>query len=192
MKQQSVAAAEIELKRAEQKLALLKFGATFDDVATYWSEFLVAANRIYTKLEQGAKAGSSKGWFDSKKHLRRTDPLLSYLQHVRNVDEHGIEQVAELHPPTMAFQTDEGRKEIPMTPGTHTIEFFGSPPKIGWLPPTVRVIPVVDRGITYEPPSSHLGRRIEDSGLFDIANLALEYLQSLVAEAKELAAKSDP
>jgi hypothetical protein len=184
MKQQSVTAAETELARAIQKCEILKDARNFDEIATHWVEFLVAANRIYTKLEQGAKDGSSKGWFDTKKNLRRADPLLSYLQHARNADEHGIEQVQTRHPVSMALDTDEGRLEIPMTPGTHTISFSGSPPKMAWLPPSVRVVPVIDRGKSYASPSSHLGQRIDDTGLLDIASLAVQYLKTLVAEAQ--------
>ena len=42
-----------------------------------WTDFLLAASTIYTKLEQGAKtSGQSAAWFGRKKKQRRDDPVL--------------------------------------------------------------------------------------------------------------------
>jgi hypothetical protein len=73
---------------------------------------------------------------------------------------------------------------MPMTQGTHTLEFSGSPPKIGWLPPTIRGVPVVDRASAYQPPTSHLERPVEDSGP-SYGTFALDYLRVTCWEAKE-------
>src|SRR5438045_1159874 len=59
-----------------------------------WSLFLSQVSRFYSKMEQGSKGcGKSEGWFGRKKHERRSDPLLSYIHHARDADEHGLECV---------------------------------------------------------------------------------------------------
>ena len=61
-----------------------------------WIDFVAAAATIYSKLEQGAKGNaSSEGWFSRKKHDRKVDPLLSYIHHTRNAEEHTIEAITE-------------------------------------------------------------------------------------------------
>lgn len=69
---------------------------TLTEIEAARSDFLVAANRVFSKLEQGAKTnGTSKGWFGRKKHDRRTDPALRYVHHARNADEHRLKKVTE-------------------------------------------------------------------------------------------------
>jgi hypothetical protein len=96
MDAQAVEQAKARLQRADKALYALKIAANYDEAEEAWSDFLLAAATIYSKLEQGSKSkGTSAGWFGRKKKERRDDPLLRFLHHARNSDEHGIERVAE-------------------------------------------------------------------------------------------------
>jgi hypothetical protein len=95
MDAQAVEQAKTKLRKAEKSLETLKAADGYDAAEEAWSDFLLAASTIYSKLEQGSKAkGSSAGWFGRKKKERKDDPVLRYLHHARNSDEHGIERVA--------------------------------------------------------------------------------------------------
>jgi len=84
------------LARANAALAELEAATNYDEAEIAWTDFLLAASTIYSKLEQGAKvSGKSQAWFGRQKKRRRDDHLLRYLHFARNSDEHGIERVTE-------------------------------------------------------------------------------------------------
>jgi hypothetical protein len=59
-----------------------------------WSRLLVFGNRVFTKLEQVSKNSSTgRAWYSRVKKRRSEDPLLRYLQHARNTDEHSLTRV---------------------------------------------------------------------------------------------------
>lgn len=96
MDQVAVGAARGCLGRAKEALLSLKQTDNFDEMEVAWSNFLIMANRVYVKLEQGAKISSkSNAWFGRKKHERRNDPLLSYVKNARDADEHGLMKITE-------------------------------------------------------------------------------------------------
>jgi len=78
MDAQAVEQAKGRLQRAERSLDRLKAATNYDEAEEVWSDFLLAAATIYTKLQQGSKSnGTSSGWFGRKKKERREDPLKS-------------------------------------------------------------------------------------------------------------------
>jgi hypothetical protein len=171
MKRIAYKQADEKLQRAEaavDELRHLRHGIRLAAIDSAWRDFLIAANTIYSKLEVGAKDATSKSWFDRKKHERRTDPLLQYLHHARNADEHGIEHRITTH-----------------LGGIIAVEVWkrGQPkPPQGRLP-TVKLMPVKDRGVTYSLPLEHLGKPIVTQTPLSLAELGLVYLRELVKEA---------
>jgi hypothetical protein len=82
------------LEKARTALKHLEAAKSFDERESAWSDLLIAGNGIYSKLEQGSKvSGKATGWFGRAKKARKEDPLLSYMHHARNSEEHGIEDV---------------------------------------------------------------------------------------------------
>ncbi len=95
MDAQAVEQAEAKWRKAKKSLEILRAAKNYEGAEEAWSDFLLAASTIYSKLEQGSKSkGSSGGWFGRKKKERKDDPVLRYLHYARNSDEHGIERVA--------------------------------------------------------------------------------------------------
>jgi hypothetical protein len=91
--------ARSEYDRAVQSIDALESCNTPADVKTYWSAFLAAAGRVYSELQQGAKvSASSKNWFGTKVSQRRSNPLLQYLWHARNADEHPTIEATKYQP----------------------------------------------------------------------------------------------
>jgi hypothetical protein len=93
--------AKVSFHRAKESLDLIKeIGwepTSFANSARAmraWSDLLTYGNRVFTKLEQASKAtGKGMAWFGGVKRRRKSDPVLTYMQHARNVDEHGLAQV---------------------------------------------------------------------------------------------------
>lgn len=91
------------LEKAEFADHALQSAVSLKETKAAWSDFLLAANVIFSKLQQGSK-GHPKSiyWFGTVVNKRKNDSLLRYLHHARNADEHGLEEVitamkSELH-----------------------------------------------------------------------------------------------
>jgi hypothetical protein len=125
------------------------------------SDFLIAANRIFSKLEQGSKTnGQSKAWFGRKRHERRTNPLLRYIHHARNADEHGLAKVTDRTASGLALGVGPGMWRFDGTTGPggglQITAMGGQVPGLSKfveiIPSKVRLIKVFDCGDPYDPP----------------------------------------
>lgn len=190
----AVSQARQRLEKAERALTNLKAATNFKEAEEAWTDFLLAASAIYSKLEQGSKGyPQSEPWFGRKKTERRNDPLLSYIHHARNSDEHGIERIVGMTPPN---RDGLGRQlkfneRVP-------IKFKCHDPKTGeqtaegegvFAGPTIKPIRVYDRrfGDYFDPPLTHMGENIDYFDFVDgIAAAAFKYLTSLVSDAESL------
>jgi hypothetical protein len=196
MEPQAVAQAFVRLQKAEKTLQALEVATNYDDAESAWIDFLIAASAVYSKLEQGAKSkGSSQGWFGRKKKERKDDPLLRYLHHARNSEEHGIERVVARGGNPRDLPS--GR---PLKFGERVLkklEFRNQGSDAKWGPidgylygPTLTLVRVHDSrfGDYCDPPTEHLGQKIglDDNHIHGVGMLGFKYLTALVAEAHTL------
>jgi hypothetical protein len=184
----AIDAARTERGRAADSLAVVATTNDFPTLEKHWASFLVSAGRVFTKLEQGAKLSSKgKAWWGNQLHQRRTDPLLRYLWHARNADEHTLQRINELQPAQAQVieptKEDIEQLERAMKKETRPWAPLGM---VQWTPEHVVLLPVVDRGVRYEPPKEHLGRPIDNSSPAHIAALALAYLDAMLKQAEAL------
>jgi hypothetical protein len=189
MNKSAVAAASASLDKASASIQVLRSATTFSEFESAWTDFLLAAGRVFSKLEQGAKHdGNSSAWFGRHRGERRADPLLSYLHHARNADEHGIERITELKPGSIKFGSTGAThiKKMTISGGRVEAEISGSPLKFAITPSTARLIAVTDRGVVYTPPTEHLGKPIQDQSAVGIAELAASYLRAMIESASRL------
>lgn len=193
MDQTAVAACSVSLAKAASSIETMRNAKKFAEFEVAWSDFLLAASKIFSKLEQGAKiSGPSKAWYGRQKHTRRTDPLLSYVHHARNADEHGILPITDLKPGGIGIRsagTTQIKKMVIKTDkdgGSLEAETSGDPLLITITPSIVRLIPVFDHGDEYKPPTEHLGAIISDPAPVVIAELALAFLRAMTDEASKL------
>ncbi len=197
MDTQAVEQAKGRLQRADKALYALKTAANYDEAEEAWSDFLLAASTIYSKLEQGSKSkGTSAGWFGRKKKERKDDPLLRFLHHARNSDEHGIERVAARG----GNPTDLGGKPLMFNEYREHVILDVRDPKTGEIKeqnikailhgPSLTMVRVHDSrfGDFCDPPTKHMDKTIEveDNSLIGVAGLGLTYLTNLIAEAEKL------
>lgn len=191
MNPRAVAQAKERLGRAREAVTALRKAKAYIDAWRAWGDFLLAVGGIYSKLEQGAKAnGKSSAWFGRVKHFRKTDELLSYLHHARNTEEHGLENSLSLKAPKLEridadAKVDKLKRELKMLLPVKN----GKPIALKvTMPQGLRLIAVSDPryGDTFAVPREHLGKRLANMSVADLADLALVYLDRLVAEAAAL------
>jgi hypothetical protein len=191
MDKKAIDASIASLMKAAAAVVVMEAAKTFAELESAWSDFLINAHRVYTKLEQGAKTnGKSKDWFGRKKHERKTDPLMRYMHHARNVDEHGLAEITERAPSSLALGVGPGSWQFDGTigpGGLMTVTALGGQvPGVSkfmeYTPAKVRMVKVKDRGVAYDPP---LGQNSADLHPLDAAKLS-SYLQKMVEEAGHL------
>src|SRR6266404_5541572 len=158
MNPRAVDAARTEYQRAEQSGASIRTSNDFSEVQSAWTSFLVHAGRIFTKLERGSKNDNeSRAWWGKKLHERRTDPLLCYLWHARNAEEHTLQQITEMNETSVKnvepTQRDLDRFNRAVANEKRPFVPLGLV-EVVWA--HIKMLDVVDRGITYPAPASHL------------------------------------
>jgi hypothetical protein len=186
MKKSAINEASDNLVRATDSVQVMKNARKRPQFQAAWSDFLSAAQRVFSKLEHGSKnSPESKVWFGLKIHDRRTDPLLRYIHHARNADEHGLEQISTQVP---GYKLGEIESVIYDTTPDMKLKPFPSmvlrPVEI--VPSSAMLFPILDRGVLYTPPSEHLGTKIANPSPIEVAELAVAYLRNMLAEARKL------
>lgn len=191
MNPNAIEQAKARLQKAEKALAELRAAEYFDDAESAWSDFLLAASGIYSKLEQGAKGyPKSEPWFGKEKNLRKTDPLLRYIHFARNADEHGIERVTEQSLDNLHLKFNERQHVKVQAFYENTHEPKGDPLDAVVAGPTLKVVRVYDRrfGDFADPPETHLGAPVHFGHSFpdEVGEVAIRYLRSMIERAEKL------
>lgn len=190
MKQLGVEAAKARLKRLQECISDLETVRTIEDTRTAWAHFLIAANGVYSKLEQAAKGNSqSEQWFARKNAERKNDELMQYLHQARNAEEHSIEGSDAAHAP---YATAENQWTHVVKNGMDgegivaTVE-AGKKLALKMNGAGMHLLPVKNRGRVYDVPKSHLGVTFTKNTVGEIARLTENYLANLIIEAEGLA-----
>jgi hypothetical protein len=170
----ALAAARYELARAKTAAAILQMPTVPAlQVEPAWSDFLVATNRIYAKLQGGANGKRGREWVRSVKEFRQADELLLYLLMARNAEEHGLETSILIGPPrNVAAKPMEVQGKLGIA--------------VSWEPPKHMFLqPLKDSrsGKITALPTTHLGKPLQPMTVGKLAALALLYFEGLIEEA---------
>lgn len=190
MKAKALDDARRRLAKAADARDRMEGGAHQGALLDAWDDFLIAAAGVYSKLEQGAKDDkASAAWYQGRKQARKHDDLLRYIHHARNSEEHTIAGSVD----QVGFRFTDCGKDVRLVdrgPGRlpDVVVPATSSGSLKILPPGARLLPVRDRGVVYDPPSTHLGQPIEGRNPYMVTKLAVEYLAAMVTEAAGLVA----
>ena len=188
------------LASAKARLKDLESSKDYGAGRRQWYDFLLCSNAVFSVLEQGTKGfGKSSNWFAKKKHERKSDPLLCYLHHARNADEHNVPSVTELDRQKIVM-VEDGKpvaeiRDVVGDKGTFFSLSDNTSPNLTKInemriyPDRAKLIRVRDRGVNYDPPSEHLGSVIPDNGPIAVARLMVQYIEAMIAEAGPLIPK---
>jgi hypothetical protein len=193
MNPKAITEATIRLTQARASLIVMESDDwVFEEFELAWRNFLLEASSVYSKLEQGAKSsGKSRAWFGRVKHVRKNDELLSYIHHARNTEEHSLEGSTNRTEIT-AKPANKWTKILPPKEGDNTISATvqsNQPLAVTLISPGIRLVPVTDERYhdTFNPPTTHLGQLLVDRSPIAVARLGIQYFESLISEATNLA-----
>ena len=190
------------LRKARDALTRLEAAMTLDDAESAWADLLLSGNAIYSKLEQGSKAsGKASAWFGRAKKARKDDPLLSYMHHARNSEEHGIEDITKRMEAGQATITirepfdpgklqglqlnigADGRGHVQVSSSNEDVVSTQMYEK-----PSLALVRVKDPRFNdhFDPPYEHLGAKLPDQLPLTIAKLFVAHLARLTDDARSL------
>ncbi|HEY1560844.1 MAG TPA: hypothetical protein VGF71_08135 [Caulobacteraceae bacterium] len=191
MKQEAVRKARRRLKDANAALTCVSTSRDFRGVETAWGHFLRDLNGVFIALERGIEGPQNRQWRDFKKEIRNEDPLLAYLHHARDAEEHGIAPVVSSKPGGVTISAGAQFSMMLVPDEDEEIGFQMVPlpgPGIVFNQPEIRLVSVVDRnGQGYDPPAEHLGMPLLDGSPANVGSMALSYYDGLIREAGKLA-----
>lgn len=180
----------IELAKAVAHAAAMKAAPTIDDSHREWVAFLHALERFWSKSTAHFKRSPKWGnWSHRFDQQRKQDELLSYLVNARGADEHGLDDIATLHPGhttinpvsweqgmSVSLETDANGNMINLK--------TKNPIVISHVKPQIRLLPVVNRGRTYDLPKQHGGVPITAGDAIAMADIALKFYKAFLDEAE--------
>ncbi len=190
-----------ELKRAGEAIANMRSAASLDEFEDQWKLFLHRIERVWNKTKAHyGKSPKFGNWAAPIEEFRRKDPLLAYLCNARGAEEHTVNEITEREPGSVGIGLADGVGVQP--DGSILIEHLEiqtnesgihvrskQPLKFEFKPARARMVPVVNRGRTYEVPTAHSGTRINPDDIPATAETALNYYAEVVRKAEEFFVK---
>lgn len=192
MTSEILAQAEKAQRAAESALARMRAARSFPEFEDAWNELLNALGKVWTRILAACKANQARTakWRGDQERFRREDPLLRYLHHARNSDQHSV---------TDAIKHEPGREsmQIPMMPGGTYIkhlEIIGgkvvryegnAPLQLKYTPGRLTLLAVTDRGQNYDPPTEHLGVRLARQDPFTVAEFGAKFTAAQLDDLRE-------
>lgn len=142
-----------------------------------WSAFLSHANRVFSKLEQGAKTSASSPWYGTIIRARKRDPLLQYIHQARDAENHGDTTLSQ----DTVVQRATPNVRLLITAEALATGLGNSGASMDL--PVLSLLPVKTRSGIYMPPKRHLDQDIRPS-IEIVAEATLAYLNQIVMYSK--------
>ncbi len=174
-------AARNELRQAAEALGKLRAAPDLQTLDSYWIKFLHDIERCWNKVRAEMKHNTKwQGWTERGhiERLRDNDPLLSYLRSARGAHEHGIEAITARQLGGWALRSLTNYTHIErleVSNGQITQLKTNSPMELLIQPAQLKLVPVVNRGITYPVPTMHQGQPLDSAEPAAIAAVGLAF-----------------
>ena len=186
----SLESAYKELASAKRALGQMQAAPSFEIFEEEWRDFLNCLEKVWVKAERGCQQFRNKfePWQGRYTAMRRKDMLLRYLKQARDADNHSIQEVAEIKPAhtTMNFANSGGgyieRMEIR---NGKIVHYEGDPMIVESHPPTVEAVRVKNHGKWFNPPTQHLGDRVESTHPAHVGELGIAFYEVFLHEAEK-------
>ena len=193
---QSSPAPQLELDRARQAINVMATASTLEEFEEEWKVFLHRVERAWNKARAHYGRSPKFGnWSAKIEALRKSDPLLSYLNNARGAEEHTVAEITTRQPSSIGIGLADGvgvqpdgsihieHLEINSGPGGLQVK-SAQPLNISFFPAKTSLLPVTNRGRTYEVPITHIGYQIDPHNLPGLARLAIDFYHDAISAAE--------
>jgi hypothetical protein len=174
------------LELAQTKICIegMRNARTIGQFQEQWKSFLHGLERIWNKTSNHyGKSPKWKGWKGKYEHIRKNDPLLTYLAYARGADEDTVNEMLPHESGDIEMNPEECSNiyidNMMIDKGQIYIE---SPQKIrfGFIPANTQLLPVFNRGQTYAVPVSHRGQAIDPAKVVETAETAVRFFEDFL------------
>ena len=179
-----------ELKTAKHAIENMKNAQDFETLEDEWRIYLNAIEKSWVKAERVCSIYTKfQPWQGFYTKQRKKDPLLKYLKHARNSDQHSIQESMNIKPASRSIYIEGGNSvhidKLTIKNG-NVAEYKGNKPLIiEDFPHRIELAPIVDSGKLYQPPKVHLTKKILWSAPIDVAELGLDYYLNFLAKIEK-------
>ena len=195
------------LSEARASLEQFRTADTLAEKRRAWSHFLYSADAIREKLKAGSQdaGGSTAGWWGKVTHELKGDQVFAYIQAARNSDYHGVEEVAVAEPSYFAIgpirilldAPEEASLAEQARAGTQERFYIDGMPAtkeqvadtglgfVGPRPAELRLVQVSNRGVAFDPATTHLGQDIDGTDPLVVGQAVMAHLASILIDAQK-------
>ncbi|WP_222422249.1 hypothetical protein [Yersinia bercovieri] len=185
-------AARKESDNAKRNLIRMEESKNYEEFEEHWRNYLNSIEKIWSKIEaqcnDSTKIPSNfHPWFGQQKSLRRKDMLLRYLKQARNADNHSIQDVAAIqkaHSTINFVKPGLGIINKLVIDNDQIQHYEGDPIAVNHYPEQIITVKVKNNGDWYNPPTSHLGEKIDSQNPLEIAKLGIIFYENLINQAE--------
>jgi hypothetical protein len=169
----------------------MKAASNVEEFEDAWQDFLGSLEKSWIKVERSCQQfrNTFQPWQGKLARQRRKDPLLRYLKHARNADEHTIEEIIEHVPGHRTLNPAYGNSwyiEHLEIWGGDVVSYSGDKPMIVQdFPDRVELRRFKGSGTWYNPPTQHLGQPLEQRDPISFAELGLRFYANFIEQAEE-------
>jgi hypothetical protein len=189
MPKPSLSRAKAELRAARNAVGRMRRARNFDELEDGWRDYLGALEKAWLKAERECQAvrNQFEPWQQLFRAERKSDPLLCYLTHARNADTHTIQDTLNQTPAAVGLGPAYGNswhiEKLEIRKGQITHYSGDKLLKITFIPGRLELVAFVDRGVNYQPPTSHRGKSLSKTDPVSVAEVGLAYYEAFISEA---------
>lgn len=179
-----------ELESAQSNIDSMMNAKSFEEFERHWRNFLGCLEKVWVKTERACQDQRSQfqPWQGAFSRLRKKDMLLRYLKQARDADTHSIQEITEIYPGHTSFRSaNKGSHYIKkMVISNGGISHYEGDPMIQeTVMPHPIAIKVQNNGEWYNPPSTHLGKHIENHHPVTLALLGFNFYKDFLEQVEE-------
>ena len=184
--------AKRELRSAQKAIERMTQAESLEDFEDEWKIYLNSIEKLWVKTERACQHVRNKfqPWQGTFTSERKKDPLLKYLKHARNSDQHSVAETMEKQAASSSMYIEGGpgvtHIESLVIENGQIQEYRGNRPLIiENLPERLELLKVKDSNKWYNPPKSHKNIKLAWSSPIDVARLGLKYYADFLIHAEK-------
>jgi len=195
------------LRAARAHLTTMQGAKNFAALEDAWRAGLSALEQCWNAAEHSVKLTKTPAvaeWIKEYRDIRRTDEMVCYLHHARNSEDHSIRDSVMWIPGRISIGIAAGQRPLSLTeeqrrffglgPNSHAYAlpdmqidgngrisyFHGDPRAVQRVPERLETLPVIDRGVAYPVPRTHLGIALPTAHPVQLLDLGIRFYEELV------------
>jgi|GEM_PF-2407152 len=183
------------IRGAARAANVLSAAINIGTIEEAWNQFLVAVDTAWNQAGAVRKTGSSLQWWNKQKKLKRDDGLLRYVHQAKDNQSHSPEPSIARHPGLQSImiraaspggvvrvnKIAPGLDGSPFGPGG-TFDVAEGMTTVMNIVPTIKPLPVVNRGVTFDVPTTHLGIKLPGQDFAHLAQAAYAWHFNVLLE----------